>query len=146
MRLLWLTLINLLFFMIIIQRIISTTRERKDWPVKSPRTEFLQLCGETCVKMSLHKCWYISKLLTIKLEKCRFCDLGFTVEPFCQSRRMLSTKNMSIRLMEIITNGGNSGVSLFECMEHCRDNTDCEVNFFDIIFNRPSALIIISEL
>ena len=54
---------------------------------------------------------------------------------------------MSIRLMEIITKGGNTiGDSLFECIEHCRDNADCEVNFFDIIFNQPSALIIISEL
>ena len=60
---------------------------------------------------------------------------------------MLSTKNMSIRLMEKQTNGGNTiGVDLFECMEHCKDDTDCEVNFFDIIFNQPSALIIISEL
>ena len=66
--------------------------------------------------------------IIIKLEKCRFCGIGFTLELFCQSRRMMSIHNLPYRIEENITPGGNSGP--IGCMERCRDNSDCKVNYF----------------
>ena len=44
-----------------------------------------------------------------KLSKCRFCNLGFTLEPFCRSRLMMSVHNLPYRLQEWINEDGIAG-------------------------------------